>query len=74
MQEFSQSWRRSAVGFMTGAAQAGQKVRSARRAPTPRSTPLIKDGKLVGFDIDIANALCEAAGSSANSSCRTGTA
>jgi lysine-arginine-ornithine-binding protein len=51
-----------AVGFMTGAAQAGQKVKIGTEGAYPPFNSIDKDGKLVGFDIDIANALCDAAG------------
>ena len=51
-----------AVGFMAGAAQAGQKVKIGTEGAYPPFNSIDKDGKLVGFDIDIANALCAAAG------------
>ncbi|MDH5556282.1 MAG: ABC transporter substrate-binding protein [Alphaproteobacteria bacterium] len=51
-----------AVTFMTGAAQAGQKVKIGTEGAYPPFNSIDKDGKLVGFDIDIANALCDAAG------------
>lgn len=51
-----------AVGVMAGAAQAGQKVKIGTEGAYPPFNSIDKDGKLVGFDIDIANALCDAAG------------
>lgn len=51
-----------AVSFMVGAAQAGQKVKIGTEGAYPPFNSIDKDGKLVGFDIDIANALCDAAG------------
>lgn len=50
------------VSLMTGAAQAGQKVKIGTEGAYPPFNSIDKDGKLVGFDIDIANALCDAAG------------
>ncbi len=50
------------VSLMTGAAQAGQKVKIGTEGAYPPFNSIDKDGKLVGFDIDIANALCNAAG------------
>ncbi len=50
------------VSLMAGAAQAGQKVKIGTEGAYPPFNSIDKDGKLVGFDIDIANALCDAAG------------
>ena len=50
------------VSLMAGAAQAAQKVKIGTEGAYPPFNSIDKDGKLVGFDIDIANALCDAAG------------
>jgi lysine-arginine-ornithine-binding protein len=50
------------VSIMTGAAQAGQKVKIGTEGAYPPFNSIDKDGKLIGFDIDVANALCDAAG------------
>lgn len=49
------------VGIMAATAQAGQKVKIGTEGAYPPFNSIDKDGKLVGFDIDIANALCKAA-------------
>lgn len=49
------------MGLATGAAQAGQKVKIGTEGAYPPFNSIDKDGKLVGFDVDIAKALCEAA-------------
>jgi len=51
-----------AVSFLAGAAQAGQKVKIGTEGAYPPFNSIDKDGKLIGFDVDIANALCDAAG------------
>lgn len=50
------------VGIMAATAQAGQKVKIGTEGAYPPFNSIDKDGKLVGFDIDVANALCDAAG------------
>jgi len=50
-----------AVGLLTGAASAGQKVKIGTEGAYPPFNSIDKDGKLVGFDIDVAKALCAAA-------------
>ncbi len=50
-----------ALGLTAGAAGAGQKVKIGTEGAYPPFNSIDKDGKLVGFDIDIAKALCDAA-------------
>jgi len=50
------------VGFASAGAVAGEKVRIGTEGAYPPFNSVDKDGKLIGFDIDIANALCDAAG------------
>ena len=47
------------VMMVAGAAQAADKVRIGTEGAYPPFNELTADGKLVGFDIDMANALCE---------------
>ena len=47
------------VMFAAGGAQAADKVRIGTEGAYPPFNTLTADGKLVGFDIDMANALCE---------------
>ena len=49
----------AAVMIAAGAAQAADKVRIGTEGAYPPFNELTADGKLVGFDIDMANALCE---------------
>ncbi|SNZ07259.1 ABC transporter substrate-binding protein [Cohaesibacter gelatinilyticus] len=48
----------AAVLMVAGAAEAADKIRIGTEGAYPPFNSLTKDGKLVGFDIDIANALC----------------
>lgn len=48
----------AAVLMVSGAAQAADKLRIGTEGAYPPFNTLTKDGQLVGFDIDIANALC----------------
>jgi len=50
-----------AVALAAGAAEAGQKVKIGTEGAYPPFNSIDKDGNLVGFDIDIAKALCKAA-------------
>ncbi len=50
-----------AVGLTAGAAEAGQKVRIGTEGAYPPFNSIDKDGNLVGFDVEIAKALCDAA-------------
>ncbi|MDH3229452.1 MAG: ABC transporter substrate-binding protein [Alphaproteobacteria bacterium] len=50
-----------AVGLAAGAAEAGQKVKIGTEGAYPPFNSIDKDGKLVGFDVDIAKAVCAAA-------------
>ncbi len=50
-----------AVGLAAGAAEAGQKVRIGTEGAYPPFNSIDKDGNLVGFDVDIAKAVCAAA-------------
>lgn len=49
----------AAVMMVAGAAQAADKIRIGTEGAYPPFNTLTSDGKLVGFDIDMANALCE---------------
>ena len=49
----------AAVMMVAGGAQAADKVRIGTEGAYPPFNSLTADGKLVGFDIDMANALCE---------------
>lgn len=50
----------AAVMMVAGGAQAADKVRIGTEGAYPPFNELTSDGKLVGFDIDMANALCAA--------------
>jgi lysine-arginine-ornithine-binding protein len=50
-----------AVGLVAGAANAGQKVKIGTEGAYPPFNAIDKDGNLVGFDVEIAKALCAAA-------------
>ncbi len=50
-----------ALGLTAGAAGAGQKVKIGTEGAYPPFNSIDKDGNLVGFDVDIAKALCKAA-------------
>ena len=49
----------AAVVLAAGAAQAADKIKIGTEGAYPPFNELTADGKLIGFDIDIANALCE---------------
>jgi lysine-arginine-ornithine-binding protein len=49
------------VGLAAGAAEAAQKVKIGTEGAYPPFNSIDKDGNLVGFDVDIAKALCTAA-------------
>ena len=49
----------AAIALGMGAAQAQDKIRIGTEGAYPPFNNLTADGQLVGFDIDIANALCE---------------
>ncbi|MEO3387416.1 ABC transporter substrate-binding protein [Mesorhizobium sp. CAU 1741] len=49
----------AAIALTMGAAQAQEKLRIGTEGAYPPFNNLTADGQLVGFDIDIANALCE---------------
>ena len=49
----------AALALSIGAAQAQEKLRIGTEGAYPPFNNLTADGQLVGFDIDIANALCE---------------
>ncbi|WP_421925071.1 ABC transporter substrate-binding protein [Neoaquamicrobium sediminum] len=49
----------AALALTIGAAQAQEKLRIGTEGAYPPFNNLTADGQLVGFDIDIANALCE---------------
>jgi len=50
-----------AVALVAGAAEAGQKVKIGTEGAYPPFNSIDKDGNLVGFDVDIAKAVCAAA-------------
>jgi len=50
------------MGFASAGAIAGEKVRIGTEGAYPPFNSLDSNGKLVGFDVDIAKALCDAAG------------
>ena len=52
----------AAVGLMASSAMAGEKVRVGTEGAYPPFNWIDSGGKLQGFDVDIANALCDAAG------------
>ena len=49
----------AAIALTLGAAQAQEKIRIGTEGAYPPFNSLTSDGQLVGFDIDIARALCE---------------
>lgn len=49
----------AAVMMVAGAAEAADKIRIGTEGAYPPFNTLTSDGKLVGFDIDMTNALCE---------------
>jgi len=49
------------MGLAAGAAEAAQKVKIGTEGAYPPFNSIDKDGNLVGFDVDIAKALCAAA-------------
>lgn len=52
----------AAFGFAASAAQAQEVVRIGTEGAYPPFNYIDENGELVGFDVDIANALCDAAG------------
>ncbi len=58
---FSAVLAMAAFGVIAGSASAGQKVRIGTEGAYPPFNSIDPSGKLIGFDIDIVNALCAAA-------------